>query len=184
MEGIEVAVKRYLAGDRSALDALREFGLLNRQEPATRGYVLYKALKYGIDVSSYVKYLDWREFEEFIRYVFSEFGYNVVLNVRLNCGRSAEFDVVAWSRDVAFVVEAKKWKGGGGKWEEIACKHLKKVKMCISKLLVFAPFVVPLVISSTDVNFISGGVPVVSIRKIGNFLASFHDFKNYVIILK
>ncbi|ACB38977.1 restriction endonuclease [Pyrobaculum neutrophilum] len=182
MAGLEAAVKRYLAGDRSALEVLRDAGFLDGREPSTRGYVLYKALKLGIDVSSYARYLDWREFEEFIRHVFSEFGYMVASNVRLSCGRGAEFDVVAWSREVAFVAEAKRWKGG--RWSEVARRHLEKVRRCLTKLQAFAPSVVPLVVTSTEAAAISDGVPIVPIGKIGNFLASFHDLKDQIAVLK
>lgn len=177
-------VRRFLDGDRSVVDRLAEVGFIERGEPLTRSYVLYKALKSGINVSSYVRRLEWREFEEFIRYVFSEFGYNVVANIRLECDGGAEFDIVAWSRDVAFVVEAKRWRVGGGRWEEVARIHLQKVTRCLHKLLAFSPSVVPLVVTSTDASFISRGVPVVPAWKIGSFLASFDHFKDQITILR
>ncbi|AAL63011.1 NERD domain-containing protein [Pyrobaculum aerophilum] len=184
MQDIYDAVKRFLSGDKSAATLLIDAGFLNRGEPLTKGYVLYKALKYGLHVYSFIRNLNWDEFEEFIRYVFSEFGFNVAANVRLKCNGGAEFDIIAWNKEVAFVIEAKKWKGGGGKWAEVARKHLEKTAKCLDKLLAFSPSVVPVVISSTETSFISGGVPLVPVWKIGNFLSSFHDLKDHITILK
>jgi len=183
-ESVHAAVRLYLSGDVSALDCLRRLGFIGAREPASRGYVLYKALKGGIDVTSHIKRLDWKEFEVFIRHVFAEFGFNVTSNLRLDCNGGVEFDVVAWNREIAFVVETKKWKGGRGKWSEVADKHLKKVTRCLSKLLAFAPSVAPLVITSTDTGFIHRGVPVISAWKIGHFLASFHDLKDEIAVLR
>ncbi|MFN3804098.1 MAG: NERD domain-containing protein [Pyrobaculum sp.] len=179
-QSLRLCVKSYISGDHSAFQCLKELGLISEREPPSRGYVLYKALKCGIDVIDYAKYLDWREFEEFIRNVFIEFGFNVVSNLRLNCGGGAEFDVVAWNRQVVYVVEAKKWKSGA--WREVAASHLEKTRRCLSWLLAFAPLVVPLVIS-TGVSLISNRVPIVSIEKIGDFLTSFNNFKDKVVIL-
>jgi hypothetical protein len=183
-ENLGLAVRRYLSGDSSALDCLKQLGFLEAEERASRGYILYKALKSGINVTSYIRRLSWDEFEEFIKYVFVEFGFNVVSNLRLDCNGGVEFDVVAWNREIVFVVEAKKWKAGGGRWAEVARRHLEKVVKCRSKLLAFAPSAAPLVITSTDTSFIHGGVPVVSAEKLGHFLSSFYDFKNEIIILR
>jgi hypothetical protein len=183
-EGVDAAVRQYLSGDASALDSLRRLGFIGSGEPASRGYVLYKALKGGINVAGYIKRLDWREFEVFIRHVFVEFGFNVASNLRLDCDGGVEFDVVAWNREVVFVVEAKKWRSGGGRWPEVASIHLKKVSRCLSKLLAFAPSVAPLVITSSDTGFIHSGVPVIPAWKIGHLLASFHDLKDEVAILR
>lgn len=177
---LRLCIKSYISGDLSAFQCLKELGFVSEGEPPSRGYVLYKALKWGINVIDHVRYLDWREFEEFIKNVFIEFGFNVVSNLRLNCDGGAEFDVVAWNRQVVFVVEAKKWKSGV--WREVAASHLEKTRRCLSRLLAFAPLVVPLVIS-TGASLISSGVPIVSIEKIGDFLTSFNNFKDRVVIL-
>ena len=46
-------VRTFLDGDRSVADRLAEVGFIERGEPLTRSYILYKALKSGINVSSY-----------------------------------------------------------------------------------------------------------------------------------
>lgn len=174
-------ITAYLKGDTSALKCLRDLGFLSHGEPATRGYVLYKALKIGIDVTNSISSLQWGDFEEFIRRIFDEFGYRVVSNLRLDCGKRAEFDVVAWNNHIVFVIEAKMWKSGN--WEIVANRHLEKVKKCLSKLLAFAPSVTPLVVS-LRASAISGGVPVVPIQKLGHFLASLDYFKDHILVLK
>ncbi len=182
-ESIGAAVRQYLLGNLSALDCLRRLGFIEAGEPASRGYVLYKALKVGINATSYIKRLDWREFEEFISNVFAEFGFHVVSNLRLDCNGGVEFDVVAWNREIVLVVEAKKWRSGGERWTEVADRHLEKITRCRSKLLAFAPSVAPLVITSTDTGFVHRGVPVVPVDKLGHFLASFHNIKDKITIL-
>jgi Holliday junction resolvase-like predicted endonuclease len=182
-EGVDVAVRQYLSGNSSALDCLRRLGFIEAGEPASRGYVLYKALKVGINVINHIKRLDWKEFEEFIGHVFAEFGFHVATNLRLDCNGGVEFDIVAWNKEIVLVVEAKKWKGGGGKWAEVADRHIEKISRCRSKLLAFAPSIAPLVVTSTDTGFIHRGVPVIPVDKLGHFLASFHDIKNKIAIL-
>ncbi|MCU7788129.1 restriction endonuclease [Pyrobaculum sp. 3827-6] len=179
----DIAVKSFLEGDKSSAECLTALGILDRGEPLTRSYVLYKALKMGIPVSSYIKKLNWYEFEEYIRYVFSEYGFNTASNVRLECDGGAEFDIIAWNREVAFVIEAKKWKGGS-RWAEVAQRHLKKVAKCVDKLLAFSPSIVPIVVTSTDASLISSGVAVIPAWKIGSFLASFNDFKDQVAVFR
>lgn len=177
-------IAAYLAGDAEALRLLKEAGFLNEGEPTSRGYVLYKALKSGYDVLSAVKYLNWDDFEYFLRLVFEEFGFSTAANLRLSCDRGAEFDVVAWKRDLAFVIEAKKWRSGRGKWGQVARSHLEKVRRCLHKLLLFAPSVVPLVVTSARFSSIIGGVPVVSVEKIRDFLTSFDYFKDQIAVLR
>lgn len=177
-------IKKYLTGDKSALECLSTSGFLGAGEPKSRGYVLFKALKSGFKVSSLAKNLEWYEFEEFLKYIFDEYGYHVATNVRYHCGETVEFDLVAWRKDVAIVVEAKKWKVGGEKWRDVASRHLEKVRKCADKLLVFAPLVVPLVVTSTEVSLISGGVPVISISKIGSFLSSLDYLQDQIAVFR
>ncbi len=173
---MKLCIKSYLSG--GSADCLKSLGFLSDGEPTSRGYVLYKALKHGVDVVSLAKFLHWREFEEFIRYVFSEVGFGVVSNLRMNCG--GEFDVVAWSRRIAFVIEAKKWRGGN--LRKVATSHLEKVRKCLPQLFAFSRCVAPLVVNSTGVNTISNGVPIVSVEKLGSFLTSFHYFEDQIAV--
>ncbi|MCC6020161.1 MAG: hypothetical protein LM577_02165 [Thermoproteaceae archaeon] len=181
--GVKAAVERYARGDKSALQALKELGLLSDREPQGRGYVLYKALKHGLDVTALVRYLGWEEFEELIRYVLDELGFNTAFHLRLDCNGGAEFDVVAWSKRLALVVEAKRWRSGRGMWARIACDHLEKVRKCLSRLIAFAPAVVPIVVCATDVSSAPCGVPVVPVWKIGSLLSSFDHLKNHIVVL-
>ncbi|MEZ0319901.1 MAG: restriction endonuclease, partial [Pyrobaculum sp.] len=172
----------YLAGNAEALRLLKEAGFLNEDEPTSRGYVLYKALKHGYDVLSAVRYLGWDDFEYFLRLVFEEFGFSTAANLRLSCDRGAEFDIIAWKRDLAFVIEAKKWRSGWGRWGQVARDHLEKIRRCLPKLLLFAPSVVPLVVTSAQFSSIINGVPVVSVEKIRDFLTSFDHFQDQIVM--
>jgi len=177
-------ITAYVKGDSSALECLLSLGFIEKGEPMSRGYVLYKALKSGLDVVDAVRSLEWRDFEELLRLIFADFGYNVAANVRLNCGGIAEFDLIAWNKELAIVVEAKRWKVGGARWQEVARRHLEKMRRCRLKLLAFAPAAAPLVVTSTATNFIAGGVPVVSIENVGHFLTSLDYLKDQIAMLK
>ncbi|MEM4891461.1 MAG: restriction endonuclease [Pyrobaculum sp.] len=183
-DDVKSEVVKFLSGDNSALDCLVVLGFLKAGEPRGKGYVLFKALKKGLKLSPYLRNLEWYEFEEFLKHVFSEYGYEVVTNLRYNCNGGVEFDLVAWSREYALVIEAKRWKMGGVKWREVASRHREKVEKCVEKLHAFAPSVIPLVVTSTETSFISDGVPVISVFKIGSFLSSLDYFIDQVLVFR
>lgn len=155
--------------------------------PGGPGYVLYMALRKGIrvDVVRLARQLSWKDFEEFLRHVFREFGYHVASNIRLECvGGRAEFDLLAWDRRFVLVVEAKRWKYGGSRWPHVAEVHRSKVERCLATLLALAPAAVPLVVTATEVSLLAGGVPVVSVSKLRHFLTSFYDHLDEVAVFR
>jgi hypothetical protein len=184
-KAIEAAVLGKSLGE-DELRCLEELGLAREGLLAPRPYLIYKALSLGIplDLAKISRALTWEEFEEVVQYLLEGWGYSVYKHLRLDCGgKAAEFDVVGRSRDMALVAEIKHWKYGGSKWGEVARAHLEKTARCLDKLKALAPRVLPAVITMTSTNFISGGVPVISIVALRDFLARLDDFSDQVLIL-
>jgi len=164
-------IERYITGDLASANCLEQLGL--REPFAPRLQLIIAALKRGIqlNLTRISRVLTWEEFEKLIKYIIENLGYSVLTNVNLECGRRAEFDVIAWNYKWTLIIEAKKWKFGGIKWRDVAAGHLRKIETCLSKLSSFGKTLIPLVIASTDVQLVVDGVPVVSISKLINFIS-------------
>lgn len=186
---IKRAVEDALEGaplDEEEKRCLEELGLYRDGLLAPRPYIVFKALEAGasLDLSRISRRLSWREFEEIILYLLEGWGFSTLRNVRLECGgRWAEFDVMARSDKYLIVIEAKRWKYGGGKWGEVVQEHLEKVERCLPRLRLLAPKVIPLVVTLTSFNAVVKGVPVLSISFLVDFLRNIDNLGDQILVL-
>ncbi len=186
---IKRAVEDVIEGkplDDEERSCLEELGLYRDGLLAPRPYLVFKALELGtpLDLSKISKSLSWQEFEEIILYILEGWGFSASRDVRLQCGnRRAEFDVIARSDRYLVVIEAKRWKYGGSRWNEVVRDHLEKIRICLPQLKSLAPRVIPVVITLTSFNAVVSGVPVLSISLLADFLRNIDNLGDQVLIL-
>ena len=100
----EDIVKEFLEGKRGVAI---EGGVIRLVDTAR---FLLEAWLDGVDVINVALAAGWREFEDFVAVVLSEFGYEVRRNVTFKeGGRRHQIDVLAASKPTLLVIDCKKW---------------------------------------------------------------------------
>jgi Holliday junction resolvase-like predicted endonuclease len=69
----------------------------------------------GNNIEEFVERIDWKEFEKFVREIFSVNKFETFSNFRFRTKRRFEVDIVAAKNDFIFVVDCKEWDRGRNK---------------------------------------------------------------------
>jgi Holliday junction resolvase-like predicted endonuclease len=66
----------------------------------------------GRNIEEFVEKIDWKEFETFVKEIFSANGFKPFSNFRFKTSRRFEIDIVATKNNFIFVVDCKEWDKG------------------------------------------------------------------------
>ena len=69
-------------------------------------------LQKGRTIEEFVEKIDWKEFETFVKEIFSANGFKSISNFRFKTSRRFEIDIVASKNNLVFVVDCKEWDKG------------------------------------------------------------------------
>jgi len=69
-------------------------------------------LQEGKTIEEFVEKIDWKEFEKFVREIFSANNFKTISNFRFKNNRRFEIDLVAAKNNLVFVVDCKEWDKG------------------------------------------------------------------------
>ena len=69
-------------------------------------------LKDGQTIEDFVGKMNWKDFESFVREIFSANGFNSFPNFRFKTSRRFEIDIVAAKNNLIFVADCKEWDRG------------------------------------------------------------------------
>jgi Restriction endonuclease len=166
------------AARRAVLAVAEELGL---PPGAPRSVSAALALtRLGADLDRVARSLSWGEFEEYCASAVSAAGYAVRKNVRLR-KPARQIDIVAESPSLVLSIDCKHWKrgAGAGRLEAPAFAQAERTRMYAESrrpedARAFLPVLLTLVDSRTRVV---GGVPVVPILALREFLASVSRFE-------
>lgn len=165
------------AADRAIASVAEELGV-----PATapRGVSAALALtRLGVDLGPVARSLTWKEFEEYCALAISAAGYSVRTNVRLR-KPTRQIDIIAESPSLVLSVDCKHWGRGASAagLEAAAEAQIERTEVCAGGTLTglgrtFLPVLLTMVDNQVKVV---GGVPVVPLRALREFLASVSRF--------
>ncbi len=168
---------RGLVRDKKALASLIAEGIIERdgEEYVVKdrsSLALYLALE-GVDERYVSKWLDWRDFEEFVAKIFEEAGFEVRRDVKLLTKGGFQIDVLALDPpELALAIECKRWEKNKT-FKEIVREHLERTAKLAEKWhLLFNRCVrrlVPVMVTLSGRKGIYEGVIVVPIRHIRGF---------------
>jgi Holliday junction resolvase-like predicted endonuclease len=138
---------------------------------------------FTVDPESVARYFTWREFEDFVSFVFQTWGFRVVSRFRL-ISYGLEIDVVALRRPYLVLVEVKHWSRARST-REVVRTHLIKVRKLLNDPQLIArklsldwdyAVIIPLVVTWHDVGIVvKEGVPVVGIIRLNSLLQQFES---------
>jgi len=133
----------------------------------------------GADLDAVAKLLDWKDFEGFCAMAISAAGYNVRRNVRLR-KPTRQIDIVAESPSLVLVVDCKHWRRGVGQGslEPVASAQAERTRLLVERTTGDkgkAHLPVVLTVVDNQVRVV-GGVPIVPIQGLKDFLSSVNRF--------
>jgi len=99
-------------------------------------------LKNGKTLEEFVGKIDWKNFEKFVKEIFSVNGFNTFSNFRFKTERRFEIDVIAAKNNIVFLTDCKEWdkgrykKSGLSKAAEEQIERTKEFKKFVRKNLI------------------------------------------------
>lgn len=69
-------------------------------------------LQQGKTVEEFIEKIDWKQFETFVKEIFSANGFKSISNFRFKNSRRFEIDIVASKNNLIFAVDCKEWNKG------------------------------------------------------------------------
>lgn len=69
-------------------------------------------LKSGKTLEEFVGKIDWKDFEKFVKEIFSVNGFSSFSNFRFKTSRRFEIDVIATKNNLIFLADCKEWDRG------------------------------------------------------------------------
>jgi len=69
-------------------------------------------LRDGKTIEEFVEKIDWKNFERFVREIFSANEFNSISNFRFKTKSRFEIDVIAAKNNIVFLIDCKEWDKG------------------------------------------------------------------------
>ncbi len=165
------------AAERAILQVAGELGI---PEGAPRSVSAALALtKMGDDPGRIASSLEWSEFEQYCAMAVSAAGYTVRRNVRM-LKPTRQIDIVAESPSLVLSIDCKHWKrsGGAGLLAAPAAAQLERTRMFAKAMRPGEERpLLPVLLTLLDNRVrLLGGVPVVPLQALREFLASVSRF--------
>jgi Restriction endonuclease len=169
---------------RAVLEVVEELGL--SPDAPQRVSAALALTRLGADLDRVARSLAWGEFEEYCALVVSAAGYAVRRNVRLR-KPTRQIDIVAESLSLVLSIDCKHWKrsAGAGSLEGPAAAQAERTRMYVKSRRqgdsrAFLPVLLTLAENRTRVV---GGVPVVPLLALREFLASVSRFEEGLLFI-
>jgi len=189
---------------RELLRKLQNDGLLNVQDnmvetsDVQRLELAVRALRAGADIERVSDLLRWKEFEAMAAVAFEHNSYSVLKNLHFKySGRKYEIDIVGCRKPLVVCVDCKHWHHGLHKstLEKVVKEQIERVRAlteslpnprikieCVSWS---SPKFVPVILSLiTDESKFYGGVPVVPIVGLQDFLNQLPAYADSLLSIK
>ncbi len=145
----------------------------------------------GLGFEEYLKFIEWKEFEDFIAKVFEEYGFEVLRNYVYSGFKRFQIDVLAI--DVAsrrgFVIECKHWSRLSNRKTALIQaveRHLQRVKLldryCEWLLSIFpairkAAYFIPVIVTLHRFpEKVIMSVPIVSVIELRDFVSNIDEY--------
>lgn len=148
-----------------------------------RTEVAMELAKIGTSPSSFLRFLDWRDFESFASSLLLSFGFEVAKNIRIaSHGVRAQIDLLALRDNLIMSLDCKRWtKLAKSSMSQAALKQLSRTQLLTNKLESlgkgsFTLYVIPAVLSLIDPCVrLNDGIPVIPVSKFKSFLEGLTD---------
>ena len=172
-EGVdEVINKFYLVSSefRAIYDNFKEL----LEDRSFRSELMGILLSRGESPEEVAEYIVWRDFEYLVGKFFESLGYNVKMNIRIR-GYRYEIDlvVVDFLGRYCLTVECKRWKRmlSPSQASRIAEDLIRKSRLLKSIEFTSCSYILPIIVTLRRGRFfIVGGVPVIPINFLGDFV--------------
>jgi hypothetical protein len=141
----------------------------------------------NFDLETESSKIKWREFEGLAESFFREFGFETFRNYRLKSPR-LEIDLLAVKNERGFAADCKHWRRtvGYSVMTAIASKQAERCRKAVRDYTNCpAKSLIPIVLTLHDemLQIVDGGVAVVPIRKLRDFLLNWENFKEDLLAI-
>ncbi|RLE65731.1 MAG: hypothetical protein DRJ47_04135 [Thermoprotei archaeon] len=159
---------------------------------------LLKLASRGYPVNELLRYISWREFEDYVCNLLKKYGFNVRKKVRFKaCGRRFEIDVLAVRDQIILLLECKFWRRIYSRRYSLnmaAHKHIQRAECFRNVIFRYLKEVVgneikiiPLIVSfyETDLNIVEDvRIPIVPVSMLRSFLIKLDSMEDYISVIR
>ncbi|MEM2910360.1 MAG: hypothetical protein QXO01_04780 [Nitrososphaerota archaeon] len=149
--------------------------------------IVLECIRDGAPAEILARHVSWKDFEAFSARVLSEYGFNVLTNLRLRVSRKrSEVDVLAAKSPIVLLLDCKRWGAvlSGKRLSCISESQMRRARMFAEylsnmlgkgeKTVEIIPVILTLYGSSKQVE---SGVAIVPVGLLGNFVEKLPEIK-------